>query len=201
MNVIRAFIAISLPEEIRRNLERVLQEFRQRLPRAPVRWAPANNIHLTLKFLGDVVLQNLEILKKVLRAEAYKISGFEVRIGGSGAFPSANRPRVIWVGVEAPAELIALQQGIEVETGRLGYAREERPFSPHLTLGRVDRNATPLEARQIRDALVSYPVRDLGLAQIREVHLFRSDLRPGGSIYTQLFTAKFCHLEVNSGNT
>ncbi len=188
VSVIRAFIAVDLTPEIYQRLEQVSAQIRQRLGEAPVRWAPVENIHLTLKFLGDVSLTNLEMLKKLLQAEVAGHRIFEISVGGIGSFPTIHRPRVVWVGVEAPPELGSLQCGIETEMERLGYAREDRPFSAHLTMGRVSRNATSQEVRKIGEALDSIKVGFLGVAQIREVHLYKSDLKPKGAIYTRIFT-------------
>lgn len=188
MSVIRAFIAIEMSPEIRRRLDQVSDELKQRLKDIPVRWVPVENIHLTLKFLGDVSVANLEVLKKILQSEIAGHHPFEMSVGELGAFPSNRRPRVIWVKVEAPAELEAVQRGIETESTRLGYAREERAFSPHLTLGRVSRNASSRDIRKISEVLDSYKVGFLGAARVQAVHLFRSDLKPGGAVYTCLFT-------------
>jgi 2'-5' RNA ligase len=188
MSVIRAFIAIDLSPEIQNKLDEIVLALRQRMVDAPVRWVPAGNIHLTLKFLGDVSLVNLEMLKNILTSQASANRAFEVRVGDLGAFPSANRPRVLWVGVNAPPELGALQYAIEKETTRLGYAREEREFSPHLTLGRVARNASTGDTRRISNVLSTYKVGFLGAVRVSAVHLYRSDLRPDGAVYTRLFT-------------
>lgn len=189
MSVIRAFIAIHLPEEIARQLGQVLDELKKQLPAAPVRWVPPENIHLTIKFLGDVSEVNLDLLTKMLQAEAARHPAFEIKVGGLGAFPTIRRPRVVWVGVEAPAELAALQRGVEAETARLGYESEQRAFSPHLTLGRVTRNPAPADLRDLSDVLERYYVGSLGVVQVTSVHLLRSDLRPGGAVYTRLFSA------------
>jgi 2'-5' RNA ligase len=189
MPVIRAFIAIDLPLHIQQQLAVILEQLRK--PEATaVRWVPAQNIHLTIKFLGDVSPANLEILTRILKAEVSRYRPFEIQIGGLGAFPSVRRPRVIWVGVEAPPTLQSLQRSIETETVRLGYPVEERPFSPHLTLGRVAHNASPDEVRKVADGLVNMKVGDLGKATIDHVRLFRSDLQPGGAVYTPLFTTQ-----------
>src|SRR4030042_147242 len=153
MSVIRAFIAIDLTPEIVQHLEQVSTQLKKRLEGIPVRWVPVDNIHLTLKFLGDVYLANVEMLKKILQTEVNAHHVFEISVGGLGAFPSARRPRVVWVGVEAPAELTAVQNDVESAMARLGYAREERPFSPHLTLGRVSRNAVGRDERLIGESI------------------------------------------------
>jgi 2'-5' RNA ligase len=113
---------------------------------------------------------------------------FQISVGGIGAYPKIRRPRVIWIGVEAPSELIHLQRSIEAQTARLGYAKDRRSFSPHLTLGRVSRNATPREVRQIGNVLAETKIGFLGVTPVKEVHLYRSDLKPGGAVYTRLFT-------------
>jgi RNA 2',3'-cyclic 3'-phosphodiesterase len=187
MPVIRAFIAIDLPSHIQEKLSDILNQLK-RPDTMAVRWVPARNIHLTIKFLGDVSPSNLEILTKILQSEVSRYKPFEIRVASLGAFPSMRRPRVVWVGVEAPSVLQSLQRAVEVETVRLGYAAEDRPFSPHLTLGRVAHNASPEEVRQVADVLVNCKVGELGTALVDQVRLFRSDLQPGGAVYTPLFT-------------
>ena len=189
MNVIRAFIAINLSPDILARLEDVLRDLKAKDPSAPVRWTPAHNIHLTIKFLGDVSVANIDLLTKLLASEAARHPEFEISVGELGAFPNVRRPRVVWVGVQAPPELGTLQHGVEHEMARIGYALEDRPFSPHLTLGRVSRNAGPDNLRQLGDIISQTKVGFLGAVRVREVHLYRSDLRPTGSIYTSLFTA------------
>lgn len=189
MTVVRAFIAIDLSTQIHQRLEQVSSELRKRLDGVPVRWVPVENIHLTLKFLGDVSIANLEMLGKILQKEANAHASFEISIGELGAFPSTRRPRVLWVGVEAPQELKALQRSIDVETARLGYAMDNRPYSPHLTLGRVSRNANSGHMRQIGDVLKAYKVGFIAATRVKSVHLFRSELGPGGAVYTSLAKA------------
>jgi 2'-5' RNA ligase len=189
MSVIRAFIALELSAEIQKRLEGISAQLKERLEGAPVRWVPIENIHLTLKFLGDVSLANIDMLEKILIAVSSMHRAFEISAGGLGAFPKIQNPRVIWVGLEAPAELPSLQHAIDLETARLGYAREDRPFSPHLTLGRVSRNASAGDIRKIAEVLGGFKVGFLGVACVEAVHLFRSDLNPGGAVYTRLFTA------------
>jgi 2'-5' RNA ligase len=189
MSVIRAFIAIDLSPEILQRLEQVSVQLKTRLEGVPVRWVLVDNIHLTLKFLGDVSLANVEMLKKILKTEVNEHHAFEISVGGLGAFPSPHRPRVVWVGLEAPTELMAVQNGVESAMARLGYAREERPFSAHLTLGRVSRNAMGRDERLIGDAIEAIKLGFLGVARVNEVHLYKSDLHPNGAVYTRLSTA------------
>jgi 2'-5' RNA ligase len=189
MSVIRAFIAIDLSLDIQHRLDEVVHMYKAQLTNIPIRWVDASNIHLTLKFLGDVSVSNINILTDMIQTEISGHHQFEISVGGSGAFPNIRQPRIIWVGVEAPPELTAIQNGIEATTGRLGYTREERAFSPHLTLGRVSRNATSQEVKAITKALEATRVGFLGATCVEKVHLYRSDLQPNGAVYTQIFSS------------
>lgn len=190
MSVIRAFIAIDIPDDVRARISRVTHNLRQRLHAYPIRWVPPKNIHLTLKFLGDVSEHNLRLLTHLLAGEIKTHRPFEFSVGTLGAFPETRRPRVIWIGVEAPGELLALQRGIDYAVAKLGYAREHRPYQPHLTLGRVSRNASSSDVRAIGHVLQDINIGFLGSARATEVHLYRSDLQPQGAVYTRLFTTQ-----------
>ena len=189
MSIIRAFIAIDLSPEIQQRLKELLVIYREQLFNRPIRWVAVMNIHITLKFLGDVSLSNLGLLTDIIQTEVSSHHQFEISVGGSGAFPNNRQPRVIWVGVEAPQELVAIQTGIEAATARLGYAREERAFSPHLTLGRVSRNATSEDVKAISQTLDKNRVGFLGATCVEKIHLYRSDLNPTGAVYTQIFSS------------
>lgn len=193
MEAIRAFIAIELPETIHTQLDAIEKQVQAKAGEAgrhAVRWVPAGNMHLTLKFLGEVSVANLQSLARMLQSEAARHRAFEIKVSGLGAFPNLRRPRVIWVGSEAPSELGALQKAIEAETHHLGYPSEERPFSPHLTLGRISQSARPEEVTQLARALGEMQVGDLGVVRVDHIHLFRSDLHPSGAVYTELNSFK-----------
>lgn len=188
MSMLRAFIAVEIPAEIQQNVYKQTAAFRRGIE-SLVRWVPAHNMHLTLKFLGDVSPNNVEFLVQMLRNEGALVPAFDIHLSGLGSFPNLRRPRVIYVGIRAPAALDALQRGIEAAARRLGYESEERPFSAHLTLGRLRQNATAVEQQQIRRALESTQVDVFGTARVDSLHLYKSDLNPGGSIYTRLHSA------------
>ena len=188
MNMVRAFIAIDLSPAIQAKLQELLMQLKDRMPGLPVRWVPAQNIHLTLKFLGEVSVSNLTVLQQSLQQEVAAHRSFEVVVEGLGVFPSYRRPKVIWVGLSAPQELVTLQKRIEQEAERLGYSREDRGFTPHLTLGRVSRNANTAEIHRIGESVERYEVNTLGSMIVSQVKLYKSDLQPGGAIYTCLFT-------------
>jgi len=188
MSMLRAFIAVEIPSEIQQKIHRETENFRRGI-NSLVRWVPPPNMHLTLKFLGDVSPNSVEFLVQMLRNEADHVQNFEIHLAGLGAFPNLKRPRVLYIGIQAPAALDALARGIESASRRLGYEAEERPFSAHLTLGRVRQSVTPAEQQQIRRAIESTQVDLLGTARVDSVHLFKSDLNPGGSVYTRLYSA------------
>jgi RNA 2',3'-cyclic 3'-phosphodiesterase len=189
MSVVRAFIAIEIPPAIHTQLDKISKDLQGQTKTRAIHWVPANNIHLTLKFLGEVSSANLEHVTKIMSGEAARYSPFEIQVGGIGAFPSVRRPRVIWVGIESPPLLKSIQKGLEAETLRLGYVAEERDFSPHLTLARISHNVTPEELRTISEVMVRYKVGNLGAFRVESVRLFKSDLLPGGAVYTPLFTS------------
>jgi 2'-5' RNA ligase len=188
MSLLRAFIAVELPREIRQAVCDTTAVLRTRVGTL-VRWVPLENMHLTLKFLGDVSPPNVDLLSQMLRAETDLFNCFDLRLNGLGSFPSLKRPRVIYIGIQAPAVLESLQRGIESASRRLGYESEERGFSPHLTIGRVKQNVTSVEQQVIRRGLEETKIDSLGTARVDSVQLFKSDLRPTGSVYTRLYSA------------
>jgi 2'-5' RNA ligase len=189
MSIIRAFIAIDLSAEIQQRLEEVSNNYKKLLEKIPIRWVPVCNIHLTLKFLGEVSISNLDLLTDMIHTEISNHHQFDISVGRTGAFPNNRQPRIIWIGIEAPQELALVQSGIEAATTRLGYMREDRAFSPHLTLGRVSRNATMQEIKTISQTFDKIRVGFLGATCVDQVHLYQSDLSPSGAKYKKLFSA------------
>lgn len=186
MGLIRAFIALDIPVGIQ---QRIAQETAPlaRAAEGTVRWVAPENIHLTIKFLGDVSPNQLELLTHTLSTEAAALPAFNMEIGGLGCFPNPRRPRVIWVGIQAPASLQHLVHSVEHATGKIGYPPEEKTFSPHLTIGRVKPHAENIPA--LRTLLEKMNVPSLGTASVSALHLFRSELKPGGAVYSLLFSA------------
>jgi len=189
MSAIRTFIAIEIPADVQNTLGKITTQLTQVIGDA-VRWVPSSNIHLTLKFLGNVSPSNLELLTRILHIEISRHPAFEFQIGRLGVFPNLKRPRVVWVGIEAPDTLKILQNGIEQETRRLGYPSEERAFSPHLTLGRVVHDATPQDFEKIRQALDKIKANDLGRVQVESIKLYRSDVIQNQRVYTPIYTVR-----------
>ena len=189
MSLLRAFIALEIPATIQAAIQQQTADLRRAANSSLVRWVPVGNLHLTLKFLGDISSSNLQFVTQMLTREAGQHPGFNLQVGGLGSFPNPRRARVIWIGVHAPTGLETLQHGIESAAARLGYEADERPFSPHLTIGRVKQNISPADQQRIRAALEAAHVGQLGQAEVTAVHLMKSDLQPTGSVYTRLFSA------------
>src|SRR5512140_1138341 len=132
--MLRSFIAVEIPPQIQSPIAQSLASLQKALPRPLIRWVAAQNVHLTLKFLGDVSPANLERIADALKLEAAAHTRFSMSVSGIGAFPNPRRARVLWIGLNAPPSLASLQRSVEAVAASLGYAVEDRPFSPHLTV-------------------------------------------------------------------
>lgn len=197
MSLLRVFIAIEIPHRIQSKILKNTSDLRSSLDHSLVKWVPESNLHLTLKFLGDTSRANVDILTRILSVEASRHSEFELQVGELGIFPNVQRPRVVWVGIQAPDALASLQHGIEAATAKMGYPAEKRPFSPHLTIGRVKQKITATDQHKVRTAFQAAKLGMLGTTYVDAVHLYKSDLKPSGAIYTRLATAP---LKKNSPN-
>lgn len=193
MSLLRAFIALEIPAKVQKDIYHATSILRSGVG-SLIRWVPAENMHLTLKFLGDISPANVEFLTQMIRTEADAYHCFEIRLTGLGTFPNSKRPRVIYIGIQAPTELESLQHGIESAARRLGYESDPnvgRSFSPHLTIGRVKHvlRISTADQQNIRRTLEETKIDSLGTARVDSVNLYKSDLKPTGSVYTKLFSA------------
>jgi 2'-5' RNA ligase len=185
MDLVRSFVAIELPSELRANLVAAQRELE--LTGARVRWAAEETLHLTLTFLGDVERARLVEVARAVEALASERSPWEAELVGLGSFPPGNRPRVIWAGVAKGAEEVAdLAEAIERSLAPLGFPPEGRRFHAHVTLGRV-RAAERLEA--LSAALQAGVARRFGGFAVEQVTTFESELRPEGPVHTVVATA------------
>ncbi|MGH7751595.1 MAG: RNA 2',3'-cyclic phosphodiesterase, partial [Gemmatimonadales bacterium] len=137
----RLFVAVNLPEAVRRGLYQATESLRRRAPPLPVKWVKGDAIHLTLKFLGDVDPKQEPDIGGALARAVAGTRTFAVGVSGFGVFPDYRRPRVLWVGVEPHPSLELLQDAVERALTPLGFEPEGRAFRPHLTLGRAERDA------------------------------------------------------------
>jgi 2'-5' RNA ligase len=188
MTTLRTFIAIELDRELKDQLRRVQDQLRAQGVTRGVRWVQPDGIHLTLKFLGDTPMDQVEEVKAALSRAAAKVDPFSFSVSGLGCFPNVRQPRVVWVGLLEPTgTLVRLRDGVEAEVAPLGFPTENRPFSPHLTLGRVQRDSSKSEVRKIGEVVAASAIGTVGEMTARSVCLIRSDLRPSGAVYSTLF--------------
>ena len=190
MSLIRAFIAVELPAELKRELAELEAQLKKNSPPV-VKWVDPNNIHITLKFLGEISEDSIGELMLAVEEAAQEMQSFQLEIREVGAFPNLERPHVLWVGVKGELEKISqLQKKIESNTEQLGFRRESRAFSPHLTLGRVRDEARPNERHRLGKLLTDTAFTALHNVNVDAVHLMKSQLTPTGSIYTCIGSVK-----------
>ena len=187
---VRAFIAIDLGVELRSLLAQVGQEIGRRVPAGAVRWVRPEAMHLTLVFLGDTPQEKLNAVQAAMQAAAAHCAPLTFTAEGIGCFPNARRPRVIWVGVKEPAgQLAPLKRALDRELEPLGFKPEHRAFSPHLTLGRLNKRASSADIQAVGAVIESATLKDLATVTAADIHLIRSQLRPQGPLYTILASA------------
>ncbi|MGQ9547917.1 MAG: RNA 2',3'-cyclic phosphodiesterase [Roseiflexus sp.] len=181
----RLFIAAELPDALREELV-VLQTHLKR-DRPPVRWIEPSAMHLTLWFLGNVQENQIADLTTILRLSFDGQQAAYIRLGAPGAFPNLQRPQVIWVGLAAgESHLLAWHNALVRRLPDLGFPPDPRPFHPHLTLGRVRREASTAQQQRLGAAIRKLKPQSEHVWCLRHVTLFRSDLRPEGPHYTAL---------------
>jgi RNA 2',3'-cyclic 3'-phosphodiesterase len=184
--MLRAFVAVEMPGPVRKALEEVQSSLQQLKIRA--RWIRPENIHLTLKFLGNIPAGHVPSIGDVLRVVAQGHGSFSLSVAGVGVFPDIRRPKVIWVGLTGrPDALTPLQQDLDGRLAALGFPRTEKPFRGHLTIGRFRAEGPP---GPVADAVKRFAAATFGTFVVEEIVLLKSDLRPEGPLYTPLAREK-----------
>lgn len=183
MNVepIRTFIAIELPDTVKTHVEALEAQLKK--TRADVNWVSPRNMHITLKFLGDTPLDRLDAVREGVGEAAASMAAFSMGLNRIGAFPDLDRPRVFWIDVQEGRDgLVALQRRVEKALLSRRFVREERPFSPHLTIGRVrSPQGLGLLTQQVRQTAFQTPC-----FSVTRIVIIKSELRPNGPVYTVL---------------
>jgi len=187
----RIFIALDIDEAIRDRIARFLDGVRGFAPDA--RWVRPESLHVTLKFIGETAPENVGQIKEKLKA--VEANAIEMNIRGSGFFPGAKSPRVFWLGIEAGPSLAELASTVDDRVAALGIAKEDHPFSPHLTLARGGGSAGSPRSKsdgfkpsfqRLQEKLAALPVPEFGTMTAREFFLYQSHLSRGGSRYEKL---------------
>jgi 2'-5' RNA ligase len=184
---IRTFIALELDDSLRRKIADVRTQLERDRAARYVKWVAVDNIHITLKFLGDVESGKLPELQRAIATACEGTPPFTLTLVGVGTFPNTRRPNIVWVGAEGQIEIATkLAERIDDACAVLGYAREARPFTPHLTIGRVKRDASTNDRKFIGEMITTATVGALGELRVDQVTVMKSELRPMGSVYTRL---------------
>ena len=187
---IRSFIAIELPEEVKSGLHRLQTELT--LPQYTfVKCVASEGIHVTLKFLGNISPQKAAEITRVMEQASQGVSPFQLQIIDVGAFPNMRQPRVLWVGIKGELDkLTAWQKRIDDGLVPLGFAKETRPFTPHLTLARLRENCSPGDRRDLGEVVMKTPVEVDYKVAVNSLSLMKSQLSPGGAVYSRLAEVK-----------
>jgi 2'-5' RNA ligase len=176
---VRAFVGIALPPEVRGAVAGAIGPLRG--PGTAVSWVPTENLHITLKFLGEIPRDRCRLLEGLLSGVAAGSPPFSLDAAGGGAFPGTRNPRVLWVGFLEPLELVGkLQQNMENALSGAGFPGEDRRFHPHITVGRVRGVLPPAWGERFLQSLSG---REFGQVPVSSLRLFESRLSPGGAIY------------------
>ena len=187
----RVFVALDIPEEVRAAIGALIEKLR---PTSKIaRWVRIEGVHVTLKFIGEVPPEKIEPIKASLSKIPFP-KFIQLKFRGVGFFPNERRPRVLWAGIEAGEELGALAAAVETSLEPLGIAKEQRAFSPHLTLARFDTEPHKPSASafdRLHEAISKAGPLDFGSSTASEFHLYQSTLKRGGAEYTRLATFRF----------
>jgi RNA 2',3'-cyclic 3'-phosphodiesterase len=182
---VRLFVALEIPSTVRQNLATLLASMRS-ITKEP-RWVRAENLHVTLKFLGEVAGGKIDAIRSAL-GEIRSDKPVALEFRGLGFFPNEKHPRVFWAGMGASPNLKTLAGDIEGAMEKLGFLREKREFSPHLTLARFERPRLP---ETLRKLIADHQQREFGSLRTNEFHLIQSKLKPGGAEYTTVAAFQF----------
>jgi len=190
MEQIRAFIAVELPDEVKAGLAQLQAQLKAG-QQAAVKWVDPYAVHLTLKFLGNIAVDKTGEITRAIEEAVQGISPLHLEVKELGAFPNFKRVRVAWVGVSGEvAKLGQIQQRIEANLAPLGFTRESRPFTPHLTLARLRERASPNEQQSFGQLIASTRFEAEYGFDVDSISLMRSELSREGAIYSRISSIK-----------
>jgi 2'-5' RNA ligase len=182
----RVFCAVELPDAVRARLEDHVRRLRKEVSDVAASWSRVDNIHLTLKFFGNVEVKRIEKISAAAERVVKQFAAFQISVGETGVFPRPSRPQVLWIGVSDPSgQLAALQKKFEDECAAEGFPKEDRAYRPHLTIARLRK---PEGARQLAEAHLGMKFEPIEV-EVKELVVFRSELSPKGSKYTVISAA------------
>jgi 2'-5' RNA ligase len=183
MSVWRIFCAVELPDEVRARLQEHIVRLRKEVPDAAASWSRVENIHLTLKFFGNVEVDRIANISAAATRTTEQFSTFEIEVGKTGVFPRPSRAQVLWIGVnDLSGNLSALQKTFETECAAAGFEKEDRAYHPHLTIARLRK---PESARRLAETHLNMNFEPIAV-KLNDLIIFRSELSSKGSRYTAL---------------
>lgn len=180
---VRTFVAVELALELRPRVMRLIEQFKPTSTK--VKWVEEENLHFTLKFLGDLDLTDTHQVCKAVQEVTAELPSFPVDVGELGAFPSLEQPRTVWLGLTSGNDaFVALHDALDEALARLNFRTEKRKFVPHVTLGRV--RSSPAGTTDLAERLVESSGHEIGPMSVEKVDVFSSKLTPKGAFYQRL---------------
>ena len=180
MSQFRAFLAVDLDEDLKPKIHRLISEFKK--TDTKIKYVELENLHLTLKFFGDIDVEGIELLKDAIKKVVSEFKPFKIHIKSCGAFPNKNRIRVIWVGIEDDTLLKDLHNKLDKEFTKLGFDKDKK-FSTHLTIGRMKK---PINKQQAKEVIEQHSDIEIGEMEVTQISLKKSTLTPSGPIYEDI---------------
>ncbi|WP_462315185.1 RNA 2',3'-cyclic phosphodiesterase [Methanobrevibacter sp.] len=180
MSQIRAFLAIDLDDDLKPKINRIIKEFKK--TDARIKYVELTNLHLTLKFFGDIDTDGLDLLEEAISNVVSQFDSFKIKIKGCGAFPNTNLIKVIWVGIDDDAIIKDLHDSLDKEFVRLGFDKD-RKFSTHLTIGRMK---SAKSKNKVKSTIEEFGDVEVGEMEVTHITLKKSTLTPAGPIYEDL---------------
>lgn len=184
--MLRTFVAIDFPEVILRKIREIIEYFKTQTPTNALKWITPENLHLTVKFLGNIREDKLDQVKALLPDAVQEHSSFIFEIEGLGMYPDKHHPRVIWLGVTENTGLTEIHTALDRAFAVVGVDPDKRRFTPHITIARVNRRAESETVRAIGESLSQFKVDSLGQIKVEEIVLYKSELTSNGPIYIPL---------------
>jgi 2'-5' RNA ligase len=180
MSQVRAFLAIDLDDDLKPKIHKIIKEFKG--IDTKIKYVELQNLHLTLKFFGDIDTNGLEVLEKAISNVVAEFNPFNIKIRGCGAFPNTNHIKVIWVGIDGDEIIKDLHDKLDKEFSRLGFDKDKR-FSTHLTIGRMK---SAKNKNQVKEVIEDYADFEIGEMEVTQISLKKSTLTPAGPIYEDM---------------
>ena len=186
MHTIRTFFAIELPTLTLDQIDKELYDLKNSIPQK-IKWVAIGSMHITIKFIGEFNLEHQSSIQKDLQSQLSGLGEIKLSFGKMGVFPNIRNPRVAWLGLNSPGQLIKLARTVNVVTSNYGYSHEKRNFSPHLTIGRVRNNVSSRDRELIGQMIANYRFTEIEPFITNKLSFIKSSLTSKGPVYSTLF--------------